>query len=615
MRKALPILFCLNLLLFGLIPAQAQTSANASLYALQPGSFPTITTELDVFDPDGNFVTGLGLDSITLLEDNQPRQPKVIEQLTPGVRFALALDPGPNFAFRDANAVTRFTKVIQGLKSWTDVHADSLGDDLSFIPTDGTTSAHLATTAALSEALVAYLPNLASITSSPDTLTRALDLVSESKPQPGMKPVVLYITSLPTSDDLPNLNNLTQRAVDQNVRVNVWIVASTDFFSTSGATVLKDLAIRTSGKFILFSGQEPIPNVETYLAPLRHSYRLTYSSGIRTPGEHTLAAQVNLGEGTITSLPLSFDLDIQPPNPILVSPPAQIVRKAPDARTTDIKSFQPNLQPINIIIEFPDGRTRPLVRTTLIVDGQKVAENTVQPFDWFIWDLGAYTESGQHLVSVEAVDSFGLSKRSLGVPVTVTIVKPQVGLLPFLSRNSQWVALAAILIAGSGVGVTLVRSRRRRQQSGKLGKKGQRDPIRQTDRVGEQRSGQGPSRKPPAGVSGAYLVRLKDTGEPLTSPLIPVKIPEMIFGSDPIQAHRILDDPSVSPLHARIKEQKGNYILSDEKSVTGTWVNHEQLTAPRRLKNGDVIHIGRVSYRFILHQSVDHASPRGIPTK
>jgi pSer/pThr/pTyr-binding forkhead associated (FHA) protein len=63
-----------------------------------------------------------------------------------------------------------------------------------------------------------------------------------------------------------------------------------------------------------------------------------------------------------------------------------------------------------------------------------------------------------------------------------------------------------------------------------------------------------------------------------------------------------LDDPSVSPLHARLKEKGGEYFLSDEKSVAGTWVNYEQLTGPRSLNHGDVIHFGRLSYRFMLRK-------------
>jgi pSer/pThr/pTyr-binding forkhead associated (FHA) protein len=113
----------------------------------------------------------------------------------------------------------------------------------------------------------------------------------------------------------------------------------------------------------------------------------------------------------------------------------------------------------------------------------------------------------------------------------------------------------------------------------------------------------------------AHLVRLKDDGQPLTAPSIPIAQVETIFGSDPIHATRILDDPSVSPLHARLYVSQGEYILSDEKSTAGTWVNYEQVTSPRRLRHGDVIHIGRVSYRFLLRKPPEIPPPRVFPLK
>ena len=98
-----------------------------------------------------------------------------------------------------------------------------------------------------------------------------------------------------------------------------------------------------------------------------------------------------------------------------------------------------------------------MVRTALYVDGMLADENTAEPFDQFTWDLSGYTTSGQHILTVEAVDTLGLSKVSLGVPVLVTVVRPQFGLLPWLSRNSLWVALGAILFAGGVLGAILIR--------------------------------------------------------------------------------------------------------------------------------------------------------------
>jgi hypothetical protein len=610
MRKFLVVFLSIHLLFTGLISvhAQSQTKTRVSLYSLQTGSFPTITVGLDVFDSTGSVVTGLKPDAITLLEDKQPRPLKTLEEIQTGVEFALALDPGPTFAYRDANAVSRYDKVIQVIKDWIANHPDALGDDLSLIPTYGTLSTHLAKTAAFSDALAAYLPDLQSITPSLNTLARALDVVSEPTSQPGMKRTILFVSSPAPVDAIPTLQNLTERAAAQDVRVDVWIVASADFFSTSGVTALKDLAIKTRGQSVMFSGVEPLPSLEMYLAPLRNTYRLTYVSGVLTSGEHTLTVQTNHDGETNTSEALPFELNLRPPNPILVSPPEQIVRHAPDERTFDTTAFLPDQQVIDIIIEFPDGRTRPLVSTTLIVDGQKAAENTSEPFDHFTWDLSGYAASGQHILSVEAVDSLGLSKISLGVPVTVTIVQPQSGLLPFLARNRLWVALTAILFAGAVLGVILGGGRMRRRS--RPADRGSRiDPVTQPVEADMGRKNSRSSWKRPAKQPDAYLVRLKDDGQPVTAPPIPINTLEMTFGSDPLQVTRILDDPSVSPLHARLQEQNGEYILSDEKSTAGTWVNYELLTAPRRLQHGDVLQIGRLSYRFMLRKPPERPAP------
>jgi hypothetical protein len=616
MRKFLAVFLSVFLLSTGLISAhaQSQNTARVSLYAIQTGNFPTIAVGLDVFDSAGSVVTGLEANAISLLEDNQPRPLNTLEEVQTGVEFALAFDPGPAFAYRDVSAITRYDKIVQVIKDWAAVHPDTLGDDLSLVPTYGIMSTHLATTAAFLDALTAYQPDLPSISPSLNTLARSLDAVSGPTPRAGMKRSILLVTSPTPVDDIPTLQNLTERAASQQVRVNVWIVTSPDFFSVSGATALKDLAIQTGGQVFMFSYEEPLPSLETYLAPLRSTYHLTYDSGIRTSGGHTLTVQANLNGETTPSTTLPFELNIQPPNPILVAPPEQIVRQAPDEHTSATTAFLPIQQTIDIIIEFPDGRTRPLVSTTLLVDSQIVAENTTEPFDHFTWDLSGYSTSGQHVLSVEAVDSLGLSKISLGVPVTITIVKPQIGLIPFLARNSLWVTLAAILFAGVVLVVILAGGRIKRR-SRRADRESHIDPLIQPVEADRGRYNLRLPWKRQAKQPDAYLVRLKDDGQPVTASPIPISTSEMTFGSDPMKVTHILDDPSISPLHARLQEDNGEYILSDEKSTAGTWVNYEALDAPRRLQHGDVLHIGRLSYRFVLRKPPEQSSPKISFTK
>ena len=71
---------------------------------------------------------------------------------------------------------------------------------------------------------------------------------------------------------------------------------------------------------------------------------------------------------------------------------------------------------------------------------------------------------------------------------------------------------------------------------------------------------------------------------------------DMTFGTDPVQSKRVLDDPSISPLHARIKRtEDGSFIIYDHGSIAGTWVNFEPITREgRRLAHGDRIHFGQL---------------------
>jgi len=47
-----------------------------------------------------------------------------------------------------------------------------------------------------------------------------------------------------------------------------------------------------------------------------------------------------------------------------------------------------------MLVEFPDKLPRPLKRTALFVDGQKIAENTSAPFDLFVWNISSYVVTG-----------------------------------------------------------------------------------------------------------------------------------------------------------------------------------------------------------------------------
>jgi hypothetical protein len=103
-------------------------------------------------------------------------------------------------------------------------------------------------------------------------------------------------------------------------------------------------------------------------------------------------------------------------------------------------------------------------------------------------------------------------------------------------------------------------------------------------------------------VAMASLIRINAEGQVL--PVTPIALveQEIIFGTDPAQCTQILDDPSVSLVHARLRQtEDGGFLLLDNGSVAGTWVNFEPI--PRegyRLAHGDMVNFGQLIYRFIL---------------
>jgi predicted component of type VI protein secretion system len=100
------------------------------------------------------------------------------------------------------------------------------------------------------------------------------------------------------------------------------------------------------------------------------------------------------------------------------------------------------------------------------------------------------------------------------------------------------------------------------------------------------------------------------TGNP-----IPMVEQETTFGTDPVHATHVFDHPSVAALHARLKRTDGgDFLLLDNNSIAGTWVNYEAVPkGGSLLKHGDVVHFGQLMYRFSLKNPPADAEPKIIP--
>jgi hypothetical protein len=58
------------------------------------------------------------------------------------------------------------------------------------------------------------------------------------------------------------------------------------------------------------------------------------------------------------------------------------------------------------------------------------------------------------------------------------------------------------------------------------------------------------------------------------------------------------NDKEISRHHAIVLQESGHYVVQDQNSLNGTFVNDEQITGPRYLENGDSILVGLSSLKF-----------------
>jgi hypothetical protein len=217
------------------------------------------------------------------------------------------------------------------------------------------------------------------------------------------------------------------------------------------------------------------------------------------------------------------------------------------------------------------------------------------------------------------VDVMGIVSSSIDTPVDVVVDRPQGFSLARYIPSQGTSIIIALLVAGAVLLLVLlvpaIRSR-----FGRLNARTQqieRDPLTQPVKIVQELppAAAPPQSAPPRSLTGlsapARLVRLSENGHPIPTNAILLNRRELTFGSDAAQASTFLEDPSVSPLHARLLYIDGAFMLSDTQSVAGTWVNYTPVsTLGVQLEHGDMIHIGRVAFRFELSVPPEQKKPR-----
>ncbi|MGW8226384.1 MAG: FHA domain-containing protein [Anaerolineales bacterium] len=612
--RGIRILIWIFVLVFGGFhkPISAQEGNQVRLAPVNLQQFPTISSVLEVRSPSGEFIHGIQQKDVHIIEDGKRLSLTELQPLRTGVQFVLAVSPGPAFEIRDVQGVSRYEYLSQALQDWVEARQGSTVDDLSLIIADGPETTHQTDINRWAASFQSFEPTGEETGPDFDVLTRALDVAGDQTSTPGMASAVLFITPLPAQDVALGLQSLADRANQQGVSIFVWLVASSEQFFSSEAEQLRLLAEQTGGEMFSYSGQEIIPSPEDFLEEFRDVYSITYSSQISTSGLHQISAEVNLQGQNINSPVEEIELEVLPPSIAFISPPVEINRTVINPES-DSPSLAPDTQTLELLIEFPDGYSRPILATNLSVDGVVEQVHHEEPFDRLIWDISGYTTSGEHILLVEVEDSLGLKGQSVETSIIVTVGEKGKSFIGAVTESR--VIMAVVLAVVSGVAVLfvlvwvgklkpgiLMNVRRRKKQ-----KRTPTQPL-QADQEAKSQSRSTWinriqwSRSPITIKPEAQFIPITDTNSENSHPPLAIIKDKVFFGKDENQVDQVLKNNSIEDVHANLKrDAKDTYWLYDMGSTAGTWVNYRPVPPEGQiLEHGDIVHFGRLGFRFIL---------------
>jgi hypothetical protein len=620
-RLALSIFAITAIVAAGIHPAAAQNTKSIELTSPDTSTYPDLSLRFRVIDDSGNFNKNLDISSIKIIENGQLIVPDKLDLLEPGMRLIVSINEAPTLANRYAQ-VARIDKVKNALLDWAKTKTITSMDDFSLVTNSGIITSNLNQPSDWIDVINKYQPDMKKAKPGLSSLSAAVDLATTTQTGNIKTAAILYLTPLPTKDEAAGISDIISRAKLGNVRLYILLAGPLTSANDPLAQPLIQAADETNGKFVVFTGQEDLPDFGSYFDPLTYVYKALYHTSIKDKGKFSVAVRITLGQSVIESDPIGFGLNVAAPNAIFVSPPAVVERTWTVTDKPKDSVLTPNTVPLEIMIEFPDGIKRNLVYSRFFVDNLLVDEKTSPPFENFKWDISKITQTGSHTFSASIQDSAGFIVKTVELTIDVSVQqKPQTWFEKLLSVFTAPSIALFVIIATAGVLLVLLalRTLKNNRSIKKDNTHRLEDPLTQPVMIENEilHPNTGSNEKnnwphiPGLGLAPARLV-LQSTPKGLSD--FPTEIPlgegSTTIGSDAKKAKVVFVTSMISPLHARISRvEQEQFKLFDEGSGSGTWLNYAPVSQyGARLEHGDQVQFGAIVYRFEIYQS----NPRKI---
>lgn len=566
--------------------------------AIDTSAFPTVRVRLLLTGAGGARVTDLS--RLGLRENGLP-VPEATPGETPvGIDLAFVIDANADFLQADElGGVTRRDKVAASLERFAAGNMDPSGlDRVSVVvPDEARQSAvflveDASQPAELSSAVAAYAPTGPAdqprrATPLQTMLAAALDHLTARADDGRFQAVLLYTDGARLNQqlDYPALVEAAQAA-----GIPIYVAVLGLDVSPEEQSNVSRLTDPTNGRSVPMPQPESADPLYALFAAHHNQTELVYASPVRQNGTQQVA--VNLGNARATG---TYELSLAPPEVVLDVPRTQ-VRRAGSAVDTPLPLLQPAVLPLTARVVWPDGGARRLAQVRFLVDGVEQPLGTLPQPDAsgrlpLAWDISE-RDAGNYLLSVEVTDELGFRAAAEPVAVTIEIARPQPPTPTPAPTAAPEVApppgapaallLPLLLLAAAGGALVWATRRARRPKPAPT-------PAA-ADAL------------PPPAWGEDHVPVLEWASPAGRVEQIELLADNVTFGRDPDAVDVVLEDPSVSRLHARLRRNAdGEYWLYDEGSATGTFLNYERLgLAARQVRHGDSVQMGRVALSFRL---------------
>lgn len=442
LRKLFPTLFLLcAVLVLGPGIAHSQAAIDSIVInSVDSSDFPQVAVRFRPLDSHGNPIPNLSLNAIQVTEDGDAIIPERLDPAEEGLWIHFVIDAGagikgePERWPRAQSVITNFVTSAPGMKENLDHVALSVVEPSGLRTLVNYTTSPQEVTSALNDYRLPEGFNFSSPMPALESILRAMDREEAAQ---GQAKFIIFITSGIENGSRAVANLLISQARNVDIPVFTTLVRTSPRLEENIVgtidqpppeprdELLRYIAEGTGSAFTHYRNSGDMDDVYREMIAQRQRYDVIYRSKSGISGTR----QVQLRPvGGAASDPHSYTVEVNPPRALIETPrDGQIIERKSNEYVADRSVLNPASHTIVSSVVFPDNHTRRLERATLYVNGE-VATSRDKPSNDFelTWDLRPVQASGMNDFTLEVVveDELGLEATSPPVSVKVDVFVP-----------------------------------------------------------------------------------------------------------------------------------------------------------------------------------------------